>query len=84
MVRTQIYLTFEERDSLQKISEETGKKQSALIREAVDEYVAERRGDRQLAIIEKVSGIWENRKDILDYDTVRKEWDRRNTPWETS
>jgi metal-responsive CopG/Arc/MetJ family transcriptional regulator len=84
MVRTQIYLTFEERDSLQKISEETGKKQSELIREAVDEYVAERRGDRQLAIIEKVSGIWENRKDILDYDTVRKEWDRRNTPWETS
>jgi metal-responsive CopG/Arc/MetJ family transcriptional regulator len=84
MIRTQIYLTSEERDSLKKISEETGKKQSELIREAVDEYVAERRSDRQLEFIEKASGIWESRGDILDYETVRKEWNRRNTPWETS
>ena len=39
MVRTQIYLTEEERDGLSVLSETSGKKQSKLIREAVDCFI---------------------------------------------
>ena len=37
MVRTQIYLTEEERDGLDAIAKSTDKKQSEIIREAVDQ-----------------------------------------------
>ena len=77
MVRTQIYLTEKERNSLHKIAKETGKKQSELIREAVDEYVAERLSDRRIEIIEEISGIWRDRDDNIEYDEVRKDWDRK-------
>jgi hypothetical protein len=40
MVRTQIYLTEEERSALSSISNQLGKKQSELIREAVDDLIA--------------------------------------------
>lgn len=77
MVRTQIYLTEEEREDLRKIAKETGKKQSELIREAVDEYVADRQADRQLEIIDEIAGIWKNRTTVIDYEKVRKNWDRK-------
>ncbi len=77
MVRTQIYLTEEEREDLRKIAKETGKKQSELIREAVDEYVADRQADKQLEIIDKIAGIWKNRTTVIDYEQVRKNWDRK-------
>ena len=39
MVRSQIYLTEKEKSSLKLISEETGRPQSDLIREAIDLYI---------------------------------------------
>ncbi len=39
MFRTQIYLTENEKNALQNISSETGKKQSELIRQAVDSLI---------------------------------------------
>ena len=43
MVRTQIYLTAEEHKALKTMSAGTGKKQSELIREAIDDYLAEKK-----------------------------------------
>ena len=39
MIRTQIYLTEKERDGLSALAESSGKKQSELIREAVDRLI---------------------------------------------
>jgi predicted DNA-binding protein len=39
MVRTEIYLTEEERGALNALATSTGKKQAQLIREAVDRFI---------------------------------------------
>jgi hypothetical protein len=76
MVRTQIYLTEEEKLALGTISQQAGKKQSELIREAVDELIAKYSENRRQEILEKAAGIWKNRDDLPDFAGLRKEWDR--------
>ncbi len=39
MIRTQIYLTEQERDGLRALAAESGKKQSELIRAAIDSLI---------------------------------------------
>lgn len=77
MVRTQIYLTKEERDGLKAVSEATGKKQSELIREAVDQYLDKKSTSRRQAIIRETAGLWANRKDLPDFEKERRSWDRK-------
>ncbi len=77
MVRTQIYLTREERDSLAALARATGKKQSELIREAVDQFVEKSGAQRRRALIKKGAGIWKDRNDLPDFRALREEWDRR-------
>lgn len=76
MVRTQIYLTEEERDGLSKLSIESGKKQSELIRDAIDWLIARLSKGRQQAILDKAAGLWKDRKDMPDTAALRAEWDR--------
>jgi predicted transcriptional regulator len=76
MVRTQIYLTEEERDGLDAIAKSTGKKQSELIREAVDRFLDLRKGNRRVAILNDAAGMWKDRTDLPDYGEVRRSWDR--------
>lgn len=76
MVRTQIYLTEEEREALGTISKETGRTQSDLIREAVDRYVDEFKGDHMEQWLEKGFGLWAERQDVPDVAALRREWDR--------
>jgi hypothetical protein len=76
MVRTQIYLTEEERDALSALAEATGKKQSELIREAVDLLIDIAAGSSRDAILEKAAGMWRDRDDLPDFETTRRSWDR--------
>ncbi len=76
MVRTQIYLTEEERRALKTISRESGKKQSELIREAVDSLIAKFSAHQRQITLERVSGMWKDRKDLPDFIDLRSEWDR--------
>lgn len=76
MVRTQIYLTEEERDGLHTIAKSTGKKQSELIREALDHFLNLRKGDRRAAILNDAAGMWKGRTDLPDLDAARTSWDR--------
>ena len=76
MVRTQIYLTEEERDALSALAEATGKKQSELIREAVDLLIDIAAGSSRDTIIEKAAGMWRDRDDLPDFETTRRSWDR--------
>jgi len=76
MKRTQIYLTEKERSFLDSLSEQSGKKLSELIREAVDDLIERYSKKRKYYIIDKAAGIWKNRKDLEDFSKIRQNWDR--------
>jgi hypothetical protein len=76
MVRTQIYLTEEERRGLDNVSRVTGKKQSELIREAVDRLLDLAEGSRRDEVLQEAAGLWRDRKDLPDFAAVRCSWNR--------
>ncbi len=76
MVRTQIYLTERQRDELAAIAKIAGKKQSELIRGAIDRLVEQASHSRREAILREAAGIWKDRTDLPDFKAMRAEWDR--------
>ena len=78
MVRTQLYLTAEERDALSKLAQRTGRKQSELVREAVDAYLDREAGGERRQMLRELAGIWNDREDVPDFTDIRREWDRDN------
>ena len=76
MVRTQIYLTERQHAELIAISKVMGKKQSELIREAVDRLIDQAGHNRREAVLRKAAGIWKDRTDLPDFKATRAEWDR--------
>jgi metal-responsive CopG/Arc/MetJ family transcriptional regulator len=76
VVRTQIYLTEAERSGLDNMSAATGKKQSELIREALDRYLELAAESRRSAILDETAGLWRDRDDLPDFGAVRRSWDR--------
>ena len=76
MVRTQIYLTERQRDELAAIAKTVGKKQSELIREAVDRLIKEEGLGMREIVLRQAAGIWKDRKDLPDFRATRAEWDR--------
>ena len=76
MVRTQIYLTENQRDGLAAIAKSIGKKQSELIREAIDQLIHQTGGGRRESVLRKSAGIWKDRTDLPDFNEIRAEWDR--------
>jgi len=76
MVRTQIYLTEAERSALNSISNRLGKKQSELIREAVDDLIARYSESRRQEVLDRAAGMWKDRDDLPDFQELRKGWDR--------
>ena len=76
MIRTQIYLTEGERAALGVLSTTTGKAQSELIREAIDHFVAQNSPARRKAILASAAGMWKDRRDLPDFNTLRRQWDR--------
>jgi hypothetical protein len=76
MVRTQVYLTEDERDGLDAAARSTGKKQSELIRDAVDRFLDLAQGHRRSAILKESVGLWRSRNDLPDFSAARRSWDR--------
>ncbi len=76
MVRTQIYLTERQRDELAAIAKTAGKKQSELIREAVDRLIDRAGSSRREAALREAAGMWKDRTDLPDFKATRAEWDR--------
>jgi len=76
MLRTQIYLTELERKALQSMAAQTGRTQSELIREAIDQFIGlHQEGDRR-KLLEKGRGLWKGRTDLPDFSALRRELDR--------
>jgi hypothetical protein len=78
MIRTQIYLTIEEMKELKALAYRTGKKQSELIREALDEFLVKRCQTNRKRLLDDVAGIWRNREDLPDFSELRDSWDRNS------
>lgn len=76
MHRTQVYLTQAERHALIILSTKTGKSQSQLLREAVDNLIEVANPLLRKETFNKAKGMWKNRKDLPDFEKLRKEFDR--------
>jgi metal-responsive CopG/Arc/MetJ family transcriptional regulator len=76
MVRTQIYLTEQERRGLDRVVADTGKKQSELIREAIDRFLEQMSSGWRNTVLKEAAGLWRNREDLPDFETERRSWDR--------
>ena len=76
MVRTQIYLTETQQQSLRTLAGRTGRKQSELIREAIDRYVAEVSPVDYRTMVNQATGMWRDRRDLPDFESLRGEADR--------
>jgi hypothetical protein len=76
MIRTQIYLTEEERTAIQALAVAAGKPQSEIIREAVDHLIARSSTAHRDAILDAAAGLWQDRDDLPDFSALRQQWDR--------
>ncbi len=76
MIRTQIYLTEHQRNELANIAKSFGKKQSELIREAIDRLINQSGCSHREFVLREAAGIWKDRKDLPDFKSIRAEWDR--------
>ncbi len=77
MVRTQIYLTKVEHQHLRALSRTTGRSLSELIRSAIDRVLQTGASTDRLALLRQARGIWKDRDDLPDFETIRREGDRR-------
>ena len=78
MIRTQVYLTEEEKKGLNRLSNETGIAQSELIRSAIDLFLENTSESSKMDRLKIMKGIWKDRKDLPDFSRMRKEFDRTN------
>ena len=76
MVRTQIYLTEDQRAAVAAIAVQSGKRQSEVIREAVDRFIEQKSRGRREAILREAAGMWRDRTDLPNLDGLRRGWDR--------
>ena len=77
MIRTQVYLEESASKALRSLALQTGKKQSELIREAIDTLVSNEYDNNPKNRLQKAKGLWKDRQDLIGSDTLRSEWDRR-------
>ena len=75
MIRTQVYITEQEHRALQDMAIEMGKSQSELIRVAIDNLVAAKAVNHRDRLKQAI-GIWADKKNMPDFDAIRKEFDR--------
>jgi Arc/MetJ-type ribon-helix-helix transcriptional regulator len=69
-------LTEEQRAEIAEIASRSGRRQSEVIRHALDRFLEQEGGDRRKAVLREAAGIWRNRSDLPDLTALRREWDR--------
>lgn len=75
MTRTQIYLTPAEAQGVARVAATTGRNQSEVIREAIDQYLRRLGPQDRLGRLRAGCGIWRDRDDI-DFQAIREGFER--------
>ena len=67
-----------EKEKLKQLSQKLGIKQSALIRDAIDQFLEKKSSEKQSMrnILKEIAGLWSERADLPDFDEIRREMDR--------
>ncbi len=73
MQRTQIYLTDEEQAAIRQISIRSGTSQSALIRKAIDQYIAQNTSVTSASKRMNAFGLWQDRENLPSFEELRSE-----------
>jgi hypothetical protein len=76
MIRTQVYLEESASKALRSLAVQTGKKQSELIRIAIEMLIAKHRKSDPQEKLKIAKGLWKDRNDLPDIEKFRLEWDR--------
>ena len=76
MIRTQIYITAQEKKWLAQITRHTGESQSELIRKAIDLLCNLQSQNNRIQLLRSAKGVWKNRKCDADFLSLRSEMDR--------
>ena len=69
-------MTEHQRNELATIAKSFGKKQSELIREAIDRFIEQTGKNHRELVLRQAAGIWKDRTDLPDFKSIRAEWDR--------
>jgi Ribbon-helix-helix protein, copG family len=73
MQRTQIYLTDEEQAAIRQISIRSGASQSALIRKAIDQFIAQNNTGANISKRMNAFGIWQSHDSLPSLTELRAE-----------
>ena len=73
----EVHLTRKQRDGLAELARAGGKKQSELIREALDLLLEQQALQQRKQAVMQAAGMWKNRDDLPDFRARRAEWDRK-------
>ena len=74
MTRTQIYLTPAESQGVARVAAETGRKNSEVIREAIDQYLLRLSPKDRLSRLREARGMWADRE--ISIEKIREDFDR--------
>ena len=80
MPRKQIRISEEQLEVLQLLAARTGKNESELISEALEQNLESAEEHRKLSDLMAAAGLWKDREDLPDTKILRREWDARPLP----
>ncbi len=76
MKRTQIYIPEHLQQKLESLSKSRGSSKSAIIRDAVVQYLEQQSDAERKNRLRAGAGMWKNKKDIPDIAKLREEMER--------
>ncbi len=75
MIRTQVYITTQEKKLLAQITQHTGETQSELIRKAIDLLCQLQSKKNRTQLLRSAKGVWKDRE-RTSFTSMRQEMDR--------
>ena len=75
MVKKSVSLTEEENEALKALALKLGKKEGAILKEALEKFIEEAQKEMKLEKLLASKGMWKNRNDIPDLRELRKSRD---------